>query len=37
MILLALQSYENQEFADLAYTEPFYGKEFFSPIVKSSL
>jgi tRNA threonylcarbamoyladenosine biosynthesis protein TsaB len=37
MISLALQSYENQDFADLAYTEPFYGKEFFSPIVKSSL
>jgi tRNA threonylcarbamoyladenosine biosynthesis protein TsaB len=31
MIRLAQQAYDKQEFADLAYSEPNYGKEFFSP------
>ena len=35
MVPLALQSFENKVFADLAYSEPYYGKEFFSTSMKS--
>lgn len=35
MITLAAQKLKNREYADLAYTEPFYGKDFHS-IVKES-
>jgi hypothetical protein len=32
---LALQSFDTKAFADLAYAEPYYGKEFFSTHMKS--
>ena len=35
LVPLALQLFENKEFADLAYSEPYYGKEFFSTYIKS--
>jgi tRNA threonylcarbamoyladenosine biosynthesis protein TsaB len=35
LVPLALQLFENKEFADLAYSEPYYGKEFFSISMKS--
>lgn len=31
MAVLASDSFQQKKFADLAYSEPFYGKEFFSP------
>jgi hypothetical protein len=31
---LAQEAYDKQQFADLAYSEPNYGKEFFSPSFK---
>jgi len=34
MILLSLSMYKQGIFADLAYAEPFYGKDFHSPFVK---
>ena len=34
MIELSYHSYLNNEFADLAYCEPFYGKEFYSPALR---
>jgi tRNA threonylcarbamoyladenosine biosynthesis protein TsaB len=34
MCLLAQKAYNKQEFSDLAYSEPNYGKEFFSPSFK---
>ena len=34
LVPLAFQSFKNQEFADLAYAEPCYGKEFYSPAPK---
>lgn len=34
MVPLALECYKKQQFANLAYTEPFYGKAFHLPIVK---
>ncbi len=30
-VILATEAYDNNAFADLAYSEPFYGKDFFSP------
>jgi tRNA threonylcarbamoyladenosine biosynthesis protein TsaB len=35
LVPLALQYFENKDFADLAYAEPYYGKEFFSTYMKS--
>jgi tRNA threonylcarbamoyladenosine biosynthesis protein TsaB len=35
LVPLALQLFENKAFADLAYSEPYYGKEFFSTYIKS--
>jgi len=32
MIMLAEQAYAGRKFADLAYSEPFYMKEFFTPV-----
>jgi tRNA threonylcarbamoyladenosine biosynthesis protein TsaB len=37
MIELAFQNFKDQRFADIAYTEPFYGKAFYTPFVKHSL
>ncbi|HEU4903507.1 MAG TPA: tRNA (adenosine(37)-N6)-threonylcarbamoyltransferase complex dimerization subunit type 1 TsaB [Flavisolibacter sp.] len=34
MVLLAARKFRNGQFADLAYSEPFYGKDFHSPISK---
>lgn len=34
MVLLSYRSFLKQEFADLAYSEPSYGKEFYSPAFK---
>ena len=36
LVPLALRAFEAQAFADLAYAEPYYGKEFFSTYIKSS-
>lgn len=36
LVPLALQAFEAKDFADLAYAEPYYGKEFFSTYIKSS-
>jgi tRNA threonylcarbamoyladenosine biosynthesis protein TsaB len=33
---LSFSQFENQEFADLAYSEPYYGKAFYTPFVKHS-
>ena len=35
MVPLAVQSFDSKVFADLAYAEPYYGKEFFSTHMKS--
>ncbi len=35
MVPLALQKFQQQQFADLAYSEPFYVKEFFTPARKA--
>ena len=35
LVPLALQAFEAKAFADLAYAEPYYGKEFFSTYIKS--
>jgi tRNA threonylcarbamoyladenosine biosynthesis protein TsaB len=35
LVPLALQQFEDRTFADLAYAEPYYGKEFFSTYIKS--
>jgi hypothetical protein len=35
MVPLAVQGFEGKAFADLAYAEPYYGKEFFSTHMKS--
>ena len=35
MVALAYEKYVKNDFADLAYTEPFYGKEFYSPALKN--
>ena len=35
MVTLNYQKYIKNDFADLAYTEPFYGKEFYSPALKN--
>ena len=35
MVTLSYQKYIKNDFADLAYTEPFYGKEFYSPALKN--
>ena len=37
MIALSYQGYLNAEFADLAYCEPLYTKEFFSPSIQEKL
>jgi tRNA threonylcarbamoyladenosine biosynthesis protein TsaB len=37
MVPLVLPQYKHQKFADLAYAEPFYGKEFYSPPPKQYL
>lgn len=37
MLGLALQKFNNSDFADLAYAEPFYGKAFYSPPAKKKL
>jgi tRNA threonylcarbamoyladenosine biosynthesis protein TsaB len=34
MIPSALQKFNSQQFADIAYSEPFYGKEFYTPASK---
>jgi tRNA threonylcarbamoyladenosine biosynthesis protein TsaB len=34
MVFLSFDRYTRSQFADLAYSEPFYGKDFYSPIVK---
>jgi tRNA threonylcarbamoyladenosine biosynthesis protein TsaB len=34
MVQLSFQRLKEQAFADLAYAEPFYGKEFYTPFVK---
>lgn len=34
MVKLAFQKLKEQAFADLAYAEPFYGKEFYTPFIK---
>jgi tRNA threonylcarbamoyladenosine biosynthesis protein TsaB len=34
MVLLAADKFEKNDFLDLAYSEPFYGKDFHSPISK---
>ncbi len=34
MVVLAAEKFSKGEFSDLAYTEPFYGKDFHSPISK---
>lgn len=36
LVPLALQSFQAGSFADLAYAEPYYGKEFFSTYIKSA-
>jgi tRNA threonylcarbamoyladenosine biosynthesis protein TsaB len=36
LVPLALQIFEAKAFADLAYAEPYYGKEFFSTYMKSN-
>lgn len=36
LVPLALRAFEAKAFADLAYAEPYYGKEFFSTYIKSS-
>ena len=36
MVQLSLAHFKTQEFADLAYSEPFYGKDFHSPISKKN-
>ncbi len=35
MSVLSYQKFLNKEHADLAYSEPFYGKEFFTPVKKT--
>jgi len=35
MILLSSEKFSKKEFADLAYSQPFYGKEFYSPSKQS--
>jgi tRNA threonylcarbamoyladenosine biosynthesis protein TsaB len=35
LVPLALQDFQGGRFADLAYAEPYYGKEFFSTYIKS--
>jgi tRNA threonylcarbamoyladenosine biosynthesis protein TsaB len=37
MTSLAFKAFQSGKFADLAYSEPFYGKEFYSPSVKPIL
>lgn len=34
MVPLSWEAFQHQQFADLAYTEPFYGKDFYSPSPK---
>ena len=36
MVALAYHKYIKNDFADLAYSEPFYGKEFYSPALKNT-
>jgi tRNA threonylcarbamoyladenosine biosynthesis protein TsaB len=36
MVSLTYRSYVNKDFADLAYSEPLYGKEFFSPAFRKA-
>lgn len=36
MIPLSFSEFRQNRFADLAYAEPFYGKDFYSPFVKAS-
>jgi tRNA threonylcarbamoyladenosine biosynthesis protein TsaB len=36
MTVLSYQRFEQQAFADLAYSEPLYGKEFYSPAYRKS-
>lgn len=36
MVLLALQKFQKGQFAELAYSEPFYGKDFHSPFFKKN-
>ena len=37
MLPLSWAAFEKRQFADLAYSEPFYGKEFYSPAPKRNL
>ena len=36
MVFLAAQKFEQRQFSDIAYTEPFYGKAFHSSISKKN-
>lgn len=36
MVLLSLEKFEQRQFSDLAYAEPWYGKDFHSPISKKN-
>jgi tRNA threonylcarbamoyladenosine biosynthesis protein TsaB len=36
MVSLTYRSYVNKDFADLAYSEPLYSKEFFSPAFRKA-
>jgi tRNA threonylcarbamoyladenosine biosynthesis protein TsaB len=35
MTSLSFKAFKNNDFADLAYAEPFYGKEFYTPAAKN--
>jgi tRNA threonylcarbamoyladenosine biosynthesis protein TsaB len=37
LVPLAIEAFEQKNFTDLAYSEPFYGKEFYSPAPKQIL
>jgi hypothetical protein len=36
MTVLSFNAFKQNKFADLAYAEPYYGKDFYSPFVKGS-
>ena len=36
LVTLSFSDYQQELFADLAYSQPFYGKEFYSPAIQSS-
>jgi tRNA threonylcarbamoyladenosine biosynthesis protein TsaB len=37
LVPLAFEAFEKKDYTDLAYSEPYYGKEFFSPLSKQKL